>query len=394
MSDNIIFGSLPILIAELIVLVFAFFYINKSLIPKYFANVDKKAELENIKKANRSLYILTFLSLVYIFLEYLGFEAYILHIVLTFLIAMFAKSILHPFTLSRWGKESFDFDDVDDNSLELISELEKLLAKSKNNKVEYSGYEYVKRADVFKKKIPKKNKETSKSKFWEGFLVLIVWAFFLLNIIYVMNVDLGAPEILITLVAFVVAYVFSPFYPDLYSTYLIAQDDNIHFDDFIEVEVGGKKYFGSVEKLTFFKVTLRDWYSDTFVTFFHKLFLGGVVTSFPNGRYIEYDYVVTKDDRVKLKESIPKWIKNECKEDVLGIPILSNFPHNYGYGLKLRVKVKPDFLKKYGRIRDDLINLISDKSDEVKIDLRTFNGHVVQFEESKKGSIYEKVTNK
>ena len=168
---------------------------------------------------------------------------------------------------------------------------------------------------------------------------------------------------------------FSPFYPDLYSTYVLAQDKQMTFGIFIEIETGGKKYFGSILTMNFFKVQMKDWYNDTIILIFHKLFFGSVITAYPNGKIIEKRYVVSDADQYKLSELIPKWISevHNHKKNPYDIPVITLFSHNYGYGVKLRINVKVEFLEQYGSLKDTLSHLIVAKSKEENIDLRTFN---------------------
>ena len=47
------------------------------------------------------------------------------------------------------------------------------------------------------------------------------------------------------------------------------------------------------------------------------------------------------------------------------------FDHNFGYGVKLRIKVRSEKLKEYGGLKDQLISLIAQKAKEEDIDLTT-----------------------
>jgi ABC-type uncharacterized transport system permease subunit len=359
-------GNVIILGIEVILLAMVFFYAKYKLIPNYFGNINKKLEAENILKAKKGLYLFTASVFLYIFLEFFGFKAYLLHIVAAVVIMLFVANMIKPFTLKKWGKDSFRIEEITDD--DLIEELSKI--ERKNNKFEYKGYTYFFMSEKFSKQIPVK-KPTSKSEFWTGFFAVMIWSFLVINLVYILKVEMGAPEIMVTLLAFIIAYVLSPFYPDLYTTFLFAQDDEVDFEKFVKVEVAGKEYFGSIEKLTFFKVALKDCYNDTLITFFHKLFLGAVMTSYPNGRFIQRDFVVSKEEQDLLSEKIPKWISEFDVKKSLEKPVITFFDHNYGYGVKLRVKVKKDFIKEYGGLKDQLISLISKKSKEEGIDLRT-----------------------
>jgi hypothetical protein len=202
----------------------------------------------------------------------------------------------------------------------------------------------------------------------------MIWAFLVFNLVYILKVEMGAPEILVTLLAFIIAYVLSPFYPDFYTTFAFAQDEEIDFERFVKVEINGKEYFGEVIKLTFFKVAVKDYYEDTIVTFFHKLFLGAVMTSYSNGRFIEKKYVVsTPEEQKQLAEFLATLLESYREEvkDTFEKPIITKFDHNFGFGVKLRIKVKVDKLKEYGILKDRLISFIVEEAVKEEIDLRT-----------------------
>ena len=185
---------------------------------------------------------------------------------------------------------------------------------------------------------------------------------------------MNAPEIMVTLLAFIIAYVLSPFYPDLYTTFVFAQDEEVDFEKFVKIEVSGKEYFGSIEKLTFFKIAIKDYYDDTIVTFFHKLFLNAVMTSYPNGRFIQKKFVVsTPQEQTQLVEILKDGLCTfkEQKIDTFEQEIITKFEHNYGYGVKFRIKVKADKLKEYGALKDEIDTYIVDITNAKGIDLRT-----------------------
>ena len=373
-------GNIWILIVEIIFLFVAYWFILKKLIPNYFGNVNKKIEQQNIKAAKRNLNLLFISLLLYIILEFLGYKSYILHIVAAVVVMLLAANMIRPFTLKKWGKDSFRLEEVSDE--ELIKKLEEV--KGDKNKFEYEGQVYFYRGDKFYKQIPVK-KPTAKSEFWAGFFAVMIWAFLLINLVYILKVEVGAPEIMITLLAFIIAYVLSPFYPDLYTTFVFAQDEEVDFEKFISVEVNSKEYFGSIEKLTFFKVALRDYYNDTIITFFHKLFLNAVMTSYPNGRFIVKSYVVsTSKEQEELVALLHKTLEalREEQKDSFEKEIITKFDHNFGYGVKLRVKVKPQKLKEYGNLKDMLISQIIEASNNQGLDLRTPNLQEVYLKES------------
>jgi len=112
--------------------------------------------------------------------------------------------MIRPFTLKKWGKDSFRLEEITDE--ELIKKLEEV--KGDKNKFEYDGQVYFYRGDKFYKQIPVK-KPTAKSEFWAGFFAVMIWAFLLINLVYILKVEVGAPEIMITLLAFIIAYVLS-----------------------------------------------------------------------------------------------------------------------------------------------------------------------------------------
>ncbi len=363
-------GNIWILSVEIIFLFVAYWFILKKLIPNYFGNVNKKIEQQNIKAAKRNLNLLFVSLLLYIILEFLGYKSYILHIVAAIVVMLLVANMIRPFTLKKWGKDSFRLEEVADE--ELIKKLEEV--KEDKNKFEYEGQVYFYRGGKFLKQIPAK-KPTAKSEFWAGFFAVMIWAFLLINLVYILKVEVGAPEIMITLLAFIIAYVLSPFYPDLYTTFVFAQDEEVDFEKFISVEINNKEYFGSIEKLTFFKVALKDYYNDTIITFFHKLFLNAVMTSYPNGRYITKEYVLST---AKEQEELIELLKRELatlkeKIDAFEKETITKFDHNFGYGVKLRVKVKKERLKEFGQLQDTLIDFIAELANKNSIDLRTPN---------------------
>jgi len=371
MFDFITLGSFPIFIAELLSLGGIFYFVSKYFIPNFYSNINKIIEKENIDKANWQLYLFTFFAFSYIFLEYLGQDPWLLHIALAFVLVMFFKNINHPYVLKKWGDDSHYPIKIEND--DLIKILKPLFKEKGKNRVSYEGKDYIIKADIVSERVASK-KHTAKSKFMEGLFTLAIWSFFILIIIFVLKVDLEAPEIFITLLGFVIIYVFSPLYPDLISTFILAQDKIMNFGLFVEVETGGKKYFGSIETMNFFKVQLKDWYNDTIILIFHKLFFGSVITTFPNGRFIELTYVVSDIGQDKLLELISKWIDEKyINNNPFDIPKITTFAHDYGYGVKLRVNVKVKFLENYGGLNDDLQHLIVVNSRKEKIDLRTFD---------------------
>lgn len=363
-------GNVWILTVELVLLLILHIYALKKLIPNYFGNVNKKIEAENISKAQKGLYLFTASVFLYMFLEFFGFKAYLLHIVAAVVIMLFTANMIRPFTLEKWGKDSFRLEEVTNETL--IDEL--LKSKNDKNKFFYEEQIYFYRGEKFYKQIPVK-RSTSKSEFWAGFFAVMIWSFLVINLVYILKVEVGAPEILVTLLAFIIAYVLSPFYPDLYTTFVFAQDEEVDFDKFVKVEVNGKEYFGSIENLTFFKIAIKDYYNNTLITFFHKLFLNGVMTSYPNGRFIERKYVVsTSDEQKQLAEllvSLLEKYREEVKKDTFDKALITKFDHNYGYGVKLRINVKKDKLKEYGFLKDELISYIVEQTSEKGLDLRT-----------------------
>ena len=372
MFSSITLGSFPILVAELVSLAGFYYLAFKILIPRFFGNIIKVDGEENIAKANNKLYFLIGFTLVYLILEYLGQEPWVLHVAMTFVLVMFSRSIIHPLVLEKWGKDSFNPLGVDNENL--IIKLKELFKEAGKNKVTHNNITYIIKAEEISKRLPTK-KDTSKSQFMEGIFTLVIWSFFVLTIIYVFKVDLDAPEIMVTFFGFVIIYVLSSFYPDLYSTYVLAQDKEMTFGSFVEVNVGGKKYFGSIELMNFFKVQLKDWYSDSIVIVYHKLFFGSVITYFPNGRFITKKYVVSTHAQQLILSGLllSSWIEdfNNQNRDAFEDPIVTMFDDNNGYGVKLRVKVKHEKLNEYGSLKDKLISDINTKANDEKIDLRT-----------------------
>jgi hypothetical protein len=306
---------------------------------------------------------------LYMILEFLGYKAYILHIVASVVMMLLVANMIRPFSLKKWGKESFRLDEITDTKL--IDEL--MSQKDDKNKFEYNNQIYFYRGEKFLKQIPTK-KPTSKSEFWTGFFAVMIWAFLVINLVYILKVEMNAPEIMVTLLAFIIAYVLSPFYPDLYTTFVFAQDEEVDFEKFVNIQIGNKEYFGSIEKLTFFKIAIKDYYDDTIVTFFHKLFLNAVMTSYPNGRFIQKTFVVStkqeQDEFIELlKDSLASY--KEEKKETFEQELISKFDHNYGYGVKLRIKVKPEKLKEFGILKDQLETYIVDITNTKDLDLRT-----------------------
>jgi len=364
-----IIGDISILVLELVLLIVVYLYILNRLIPNYFGNVNKKIEAQNIKKAKNNLNLFMASLFLYMILEFLGYKAYILHIVASVVMMLLVANMIRPFSLKKWGKESFRLDEITDTKL--IDEL--MSQKDDKNKFEYNNQIYFYRGEKFLKQIPTK-KPTSKSEFWTGFFAVMIWAFLVINLVYILKVEMNAPEIMVTLLAFIIAYVLSPFYPDLYTTFVFAQDEEVDFEKFVNIQIGNKEYFGSIEKLTFFKIAIKDYYDDTIVTFFHKLFLNAVMTSYPNGRFIQKTFVVStkqeQDELIELlKDSLASY--REEKKETFEQELISKFDHNYGYGVKLRIKVKPEKLKEFGILKDQLETYIVDITNTKDLDLRT-----------------------
>ncbi len=362
-------GNSVILLVELCIVVIGYIFVLQKFIPNYFGNVNKKVEAHNIKTAQKNLHLFTASLILYLILEFLGYKAYILHIVASVVMMLLLVNMIRPFSLKKWGKESFKLEEITDK--DLLHTLEN--HKDDANKFEYEDQTYFYQNDTFFKQVPTK-KPTAQSEFWTGFLAVLLWAFLVINLVYILKVEMNAPEIMITLLAFIIAYVLSPFYPDLYTTFVFAQDEEVDFEKFVSINVGGKEYFGSIKKLTFFKIALKDYYNDTIVTFFHKLFLNGVMTSYPNGRYIQKEFVVsTPQEQTQLAtllDTIVEEFKQQHKER-FDQQIITKFDHNYGYGVKLRIKVKADKLKEYGTLQDTLTHYIVESTNTNSIDLRT-----------------------
>jgi len=362
-------GNVTILVVELLSLVGLYIYALKRLIPNYFGNVNKKIEAQNIKTAKKNLNLFMASLVLYMILEFLGYKAYILHIVASVVMMLLVANMIRPFSLKKWGHYSFRLDEITD--AKLIEELE--ANRSDSNKFEYNNQTYFYRGEKFFRQVPTK-KPTSKSEFWTGFLAVMIWAFLVINLVYILKVEMNAPEIMVTLLAFIIAYVLSPFYPDLYTTFVFAQDEEVDFEKFVKIEVSGKEYFGSIEKLTFFKIAIKDYYDDTIVTFFHKLFLNAVMTSYPNGRFIQKKFVVsTPQEQTQLAKVLKDGLctLKEQKSDTFEQEIITKFEHNYGYGVKFRIKVKADKLKEYGALKDEIDTYIVDITNAKGIDLRT-----------------------
>lgn len=361
------------------------FYIWKEVLPKISrTRINEKKDF-SLKKAKQLLLFLSFLILLYIILDFYEVKKIYLHLLLSLIIPVSVKNVVHHYVLQRFGIDSDIPLKVEDefmiNKLNDYIDEEKIISEA----FTYNDNNYLKRETGFYKVIIGK-KHTSISNFWEFFISFLIWVLTFVSVIFAFSIDTKIPDIVISVVAFFAAYVLSPLYTDFYNTYIIAKDDEVKFGNFVKIIHSGNSYFGEVVKLSLFKVSIDDNYKDNKITFFHKLFINSVVETYPNGRFIEYEYVISSEDRKKLKENIPNWIREYCKEGIFDIPMLTYFPHNFGYGLKLRIKVKSKFLKSYGKIKDDLIHLISEKSEEDKIDLRTFNEtnvHLKNYNEEK-----------
>jgi len=95
---------------------------------------------------------------------------------------------------------------------------------------------------------------------------------------------------------------------------------------------------------------------------------------YTNGRFIQREYVVSsakeQEELVKLLESALEGLREEQKES-FEKETISKFEHNFGYGVKLRVKVKRERLKEYGDLRDKLVDTIVNMAIKKGIDLRT-----------------------
>ncbi len=355
MFSSINLGSLPILIAELMILAGFYYLAIKILIPRFFGNIIKVDGEENISKANNKLYFFVGFTFIYFILEYLGQEPWILHIAMTFVVVMFSRSIIHPLVLEKWGKDSFNPLGVDDENL--TKKLNELFKQADKNRVIYNDVTYIKKAGEISKRLPTK-KDTSKSKFMEGIFTLVIWSFFVLTIIYVFKVDLDAPEILVTFFGFVIIYVLSSFYPDLYSTYILAQDEELTFGSFVKISVGDKSYFGSIELMNFFKVQLKDWYNNNVILIYHKLFFGSVITFYPNGRFITRNYGLSEKGQEIVYESLSEWLKDFNQIELFEKISVTRFGPDFSYGVKFRIKVKHKYLSMYGILNDSLDDFI------------------------------------
>lgn len=375
---------------EIFVLISMYLLLDKKVITFIFRS--KKDEGNKIK-AKKHLRLLVFITFIYIISELINESLDFIHILMVGIIAIILKSIIHPLILKKYGKSTISSEKIVD--LDFISELRK--SEEINELSEINSFKdsfiydnkqfYCQNDNIYE--VIKLNKTTAKSNFWETAYILLIFVSASIMIVSFLHVDFSAPGLIITVIAFILAYIMSPFYVDLYSTYILSQADGMDFDDFIEIEVSGKRVFGSVEKLTFFKVSIKDYYNENIVTFFHKLFFSAIVTSFPDGRYILYRFVTSIEHRSLLKEKLPEWLKeyNDLNKSCLNSIKINSFVDNYGFGLLLRVKVIKDELNKYGQIKDEIEDLISTKTEELDnngkliIDLRTFdevNNHLVK----------------
>lgn len=215
-----------------------------------------------------------------------------------------------------------------------------------------------------------------------------IYDFILITIISLVVISLSLPilltfvdtgsmnsEYLYPLVAFLGAYVLSPFFPDLYYTLVFSKNDDIEFGSFIGFRDNNYYVFGEVIDMNFFFIKLYDYYNKKMITVPHKKFSSTLIDSYSNdnGRVLSLSYVVEIEDIVNLKELIQEhmdtYAKNNSKNILIDNLTIKFDAQNYGYEVKLRVPIIN--LKNYGTICEDIKDIIVNFSKDSNLSLET-----------------------
>jgi len=160
-----------------------------------------------------------------------------------------------------------------------------------------------------------------------------------------------------------------PYLQDVKNTIRFANNKYLAYGAFMLINKDGKTLFGEIIDMNLYEVILFNHWTKEKIIVSHsdmKTF-----SMCDEGRFIEYEFVVSMPDQQTLKTSLLKWIAEFQKFDDFADVSVKRFMPNFGYGIRLRFKVTEDNLKEYGSIEADFTDFLVSLFEKHSIDHRT-----------------------
>ncbi|MEA3387621.1 MAG: hypothetical protein U9Q66_04555, partial [Patescibacteria group bacterium] len=333
----------------------------KSLLETYVYKKDKNKRKKTILGLQFLAITMGINAVAYFYFGYT--DKNILHVFFVLYAGVFAYHFISFFIIKYKGTEKIKPEKVDNKSdiyVKLVEKIESGKYDLDQKSVDLGNdYSYHPKNDnpffMLKSKAMVSNKNTN----IYDFIMITIISLIVMSLslpILLTFVDTGSmnSEYLYPLVAFLGAYVLSPFFPDLYYTLVFSKNDDIEFGSFIGFRDNGGYVFGEVMDMNFFFIKIFDHYNKKMITVPHKKFSSTLIDSFSevDGRIVSIPYVVEIEDIDNLKELIKKqmleYSNNNTKNLLIDNMTVKYDTHNYGYEVKLRVPIIN--LKSFGAI--------------------------------------------
>lgn len=320
------------------------------------------------KKSRLSINVFGVLALIDVIAIYIlnGQYTEILHIGIAVALSLLAYNVFTFVLIKKYGRDKPVVSKVE-NELKLRELKEKLVSKG----IDFETYEkktveleggyvyYLKPKEFFHEKTVKvSNKLTN--------LIDVLF----ISVIGIALVSYSVPIIMdffemktasagfYGVMAFIGAYVLSPFFPDLYYSVLLFRNPNIDFGSYIGIDHGGKYIFGKVEDMNFFAIVIFQ--SREFIkrTIPHKFLSDKVIDSYDSkeGRLFNYNYVLDSVSADKFLDLVKEFLKDFAEKNPSSL--LENkidvrkLDAQFGYSIDFMVYVKK--LENYDQICRDI----------------------------------------
>ena len=351
---------------------------------KYLFPKDDREEKHTI-----TLRIIYVLSIITVFIHADGLFTVIKWII----IGLVVFQVLSYFTRKRYGKVVENLKRVASEDIEkkLRDDLEGIDLENGENEfyLRNENFKYIKNRDIFYK-VTRKRKATTSTQVYD-LLSLIVIAGIVLSAslpIFQQYMSSQGIENISLFIAFLGAYVLSPFFPDLYYIVSFAHIDEVDVGDFVSTrDSNGSEIYGEINKVSFSHKIVYDYYNKCFNVIHHKLFSASSLKIYSNedGRILEKSYVIDADDVSDVKKLCHDYVK-EYHTKNKGYISYSEFEiyetdHNYGVKVFFRVPILN--LRDYGRIKNEICTLISQKARKIELALDTPDRQEITIKKSK-----------
>lgn len=313
-------------------------------------------------------------------------KAMIFDIVIYLALAIILYNVISYILIKSYGRDKKVVTKVVDEKLlvklqiELDSknlDLEKIEEKDIKLKDGYSYY--IKPNEFHHEKIVRVSNEISN--LFDIILLVLVFVFTLSAIFPILlefyNIQKGNSDYLYAILAFLGAYVLSPFFPDLYYSIVLVRNPYIEFGSYIKIYHNNIYVYGKIIDMNFFSIVIFDKKENIPKTIPHSIMGKEIIGSYTTntGRILQYSYVLDEKSAEKFGPLVFLFLTNYAKEnksdiyaDLIDVEILDA---QFGWPVDFIIRIKK--IENYEQIKRKIRSGLSKVARENSISLPTPN---------------------